>query len=279
MYRSIRAAALSIKPLKWDKPANADKLETFVRRAAAEGAELIVAPEGFLEGYVVMEAIQNPELRADMWDIAEPLDGPYVQRFRRLADVLGVVLCFGFAERRADGIYNAAAVLGPDGELCGTYYKTQLAEGTASSWDFNRLGPSLRAIDTPLARVGTMICNDRWNPDIARAQVLDGAQVILIPSYGSRARRQNLAVIARARENGVPVVEANVGVNLIVSKGEVAAYTWGTDRVTTATIESPLPPSEANARAMESQFLAWRGPEMQRRYERTLENYPRAKGP
>ena len=83
MYRSVRAAALSIKPKKWDKPANADKLEDYVRRAAAEGAELVVAPEGFLEGYVVMEAIHEPELRADLWEIAEPPDGPYIQRFKK----------------------------------------------------------------------------------------------------------------------------------------------------------------------------------------------------
>ena len=116
-----------------------------------------------------------------------------------------------------------------------------------------------------------MICNDRWNPLIARAQVMDGAQALLIPSYGSRSREQNLTVIARARENGVPVVEANVGVNLIVSKGEVAAYAWGNDRISVADIEIPLPPSEANAQAVAQEFMGWREPEMQRRYERTME--------
>lgn len=272
MYRSVRAAALSIKPKKWDKTANADKLEDFVRQAAAEGAELVVAPEGFLEGYIVMEVIEDPDLRADMWEIAEPPDGPYLQRFSNLARELSIVLCFGYAERRDDGVYNAAIIFGPEGEHCGTYYKTQLAEGSCDDWDFNRLGSDLRAIDTPLARVGTMICNDRWNPLIARAQVLDGAQVILIPSFGSRSREQNLTVIARARENGVPVVEANVGVNLIVSKGEVAAYVWGTDQISVATIEIPLPPSAANARAAELEFMNWRVPEMQRRYERHMEN-------
>ena len=270
MYRSIRAAALSIKPKRWDKSANADKLEAFVRQAASERAELIVAPEGVLEGYIVMDVINRPDRRHEMWEIAEPIDGPYIERFRELAEELAIVLCFGFAERRDDGIYNSAVVLGTQGEICGTYNKMQLAEGTGSDWEFKRVGRSLRAIDTPLARVGTMICNDRWNPEIARAQVMDGAQVILIPSYGSRARRQNEAVIARSRENGVPVVEANVGVNLIVSKGEVVAYKWGPDRVSIGVIEAPLPPSEVNAREMESEFLSWQGPEMQRRYERTL---------
>lgn len=270
MYRSIQAAALSLRPEKWDKPANADKLEVFVRRAASKGAELVVAPEGFLEGYVVMDVIHNHGRRADMWQIAEPMDGPYVQRFRAVADELGIVLCFGFAERRNTGIYNTAVVLGPNGQICGTYQKMQVAEGTAPNWDFNRVGRSLRAIDTPIGRVGIMICNDRWNPDVARTQIMDGAQMLLIPAYGSRRRHQNQAVIARARENGVPVVEANVGVNLIVSKGEVVAYAWGTDRISIARIEAPLPPSPKLARSMEEEFLVWQEPEMQRRHEATV---------
>ena len=57
-----------------------------------------------------------------------------------------------------------------------------------------------------------MICADRANPLISRTLVLDGAQFILIPSYGSRKKWQNEAVLARGRENGVPVVQANVGV-------------------------------------------------------------------
>ena len=49
--------------------------------------------------------------------------------------------------------------------------KSQLAEGASDSWPFNRIGESLRAFDTPLGRVGMMICNDRWNPMIARTLV------------------------------------------------------------------------------------------------------------
>ena len=79
--------------------------------------------------------------------------------------------------------------------------------------------------------------------------MLDGAQYILIPSFGSKSKGQNETVLARARENGVPIVEANVGVNMIVSKGEVVAYAWGNDRITTATIDIPAPASTEAARA------------------------------
>ena len=65
MYRTVRVAALSIKPRKWDKPFNADKLEAYVREAAREGPELIVTPEGFLEGYVVMVSSPGARVRCE----------------------------------------------------------------------------------------------------------------------------------------------------------------------------------------------------------------------
>ena len=75
-------------------------------------------------------------------------------------------------------------------------------------------------------------------------------------------------MLARARENGVPIVEANVGVTLIVSKGEVVACERRVDAVTVATIEIPAAPSTANRDRQEQKFLRWRDKEMTQRYER-----------
>ena len=218
-------------------------MEAFFREAADGEPDLVLTTEGVLEGYVVMDAVMDPEKGGAMLEVAEPIDGPYIARFRKLAKSLGTSLAFGFAERIDREVYNTAVFIGPDGEICGKYHKVQLAEGAHESWYFNRVGKSLRAFDTPLGRAGFMICNDRWNPLIARTLVLDGARLLLIPSYGDKSKRQNEAVVARSRENGVPVVEANVGVNLIVSKGEQVAYAWGNDRITTAYVEMPAFPS------------------------------------
>ena len=191
-----------------------------------------------------MDVIEHPEKVPAMLDIAEPLDGPYIRRFQALAQELRTCLCFGFAERIDDEVYNSAIFIDQEGTIRGRYHKTQFAEGTHESWDFNRIGRQIRAFDTPLGRAGMLICADRWNPMIARTLALDGAQLLLIVSYGSRSKAQNETVLARARENGLPIVEANVGMNLLISKGEVAAYKWGVDRITTAVVEIPTPPSQ-----------------------------------
>ena len=272
MYNSVEVAAISLKPAKWDKAANADKMEAFFAQAAKTKPNVILTTEGVLEGYVVMDVIYNPEKAEAMFEIAEPIDGPYIRRFQRLAKNLQTCLCFGFAERLGDDVYNCGVFIDDNGEICGRYHKTQLAEGAHPSWNFNRIGSTLRAFDTPVGRAGIVICNDRWNPLITRTLVLDGASLILIPSYGSKRKNQNETVLARARENGIPIVEANVGMNLIISKGEIVTYKWGNDQISSAVIDIPVPPSREMARFSEQEYLKSQAPEMEKRYKRTQES-------
>jgi len=266
MFRDVRVAAISFKPVKLDLERNADRLEKMFRAAAAGGAELAVAPEGVLEGYVVNEIIDGEIPPQEMNRVSLTMRSRTMGRFRELARTLRMCLAFGLAERIGGEVFNCAVFLDHRGRLRGKYHKMQLAEGHHPSWWFNRLGRQSRAFDTPFGRAGMVICNDRWNPDIARIPVLDGARYLLIPSFGSRARAQDRAVLARARENGVPIVEANVGVTLIVNKGEVVALSRRMTTITHGTISVPAPPSLQNRDRHERRFLAWRSREMPVRY-------------
>ena len=195
MFNKVKVASISIKPTKWDKAGNADKMESFFREASQGKPDLILATEGVLEGYVVTDIINGVRKPEDIYDVAESIDGSYILRFQNLAKVLNVCLGFGFAERIGDDVYNAAILIDNHGEIVGKYHKTQLAEGTHKSWFFNRPGRSIRAFDTPFGRAGFLICNDRWNPLIARTLVLDGAKVLLIPSWGDKSEKQNKTVL------------------------------------------------------------------------------------
>ena len=129
MFTSFKATAISFKPKKWDKAHNADRIEALFRQATAHGPDLIVTTEGALEGYVVMDVIEDPNRATDMLEVAEPIDGPYIHRFRRLAQELRTCLCFGFAERIGNDVFNATVFIDGKGDICGKYHKTQLAEG------------------------------------------------------------------------------------------------------------------------------------------------------
>src|SRR5262249_25973210 len=150
-------------------------------------------------------------------------DHPLLQRFRMLARALDLCLVFGFAEKIGADVFNTAVFIDASGEIRGKYHKMQFEEGYHPSWWFNRLGTQSRAFDTPFGRCGILICNDRWNSTLARIPALDGAQFLVIPAYGSKAEAQDEEVLKRARETQLPIVEANVGVSLIISDGHPVA--------------------------------------------------------
>ena len=268
MFRKVNVAAISFVPVKWDLEDNANRLEKAFRKAAKKGAELALAPESILEGYVVNQIVAEGVPAERMREVTVSIDSAEIKRFRSLAAELSMCLVFGFAELIGEDVFNCAIFIDHEGRIRGKYHKMQLAEGNDESWWFNRLGAKSRAFNTPFGRCGVMICNDRWNPDIARIPVLDGARYLLIPSFGKRAEKQDRAVLARARENGVPIVEANVGVTLIISKGQVVKLSRKEDTITYGSIEIPLPPSRQNRDIHKGEFLEWRKEEMPKRRRR-----------
>ena len=262
-YINVKVAAISMKARRWEKESNADKMEKLFREAAKTESQIAVITEDALEGLAGTAAFtdynyfsNHPELVNRMVELAEPIDGKYINRFRELAKTLRMCLCFGFAERFDCKVYNTAIFIDYQGKVCGTYRKMhQQPDVGPLIWH----GEKIRAFNTPYGRAGILICADRWNSLVARALVLDGAQVLYIPTHGDKTRKENnTRVMARARENGVPIVQANVGANLIISKGEIVGYQWGYDRVTAATIAIPTKPSEKAAKEVEREFLEWR---------------------
>ena len=269
--REVRVATVSFVPSKFELEKNATKLAQMYRQAAAGEAQLAVAPEGILEVYVVNEIIAPKATANEMKRVAVTIDSPMIKRFRKLARELNMCLVFGFAERIANDVYNSAVFIDHDGEICGRYHNMQLAEGYYASWWYNRLGRRSQAFDTPLGRCGVLICNDRWNPRLAEILSLDGVQFLVVPSFGSRSAAKDQAVLARGRENKLPVVEANVGVTLVVNDGKIAVVDRKEEGVTfgTITVGPPVKRDRTQRDKVEREFLEWRCGEMVRRYKGT----------
>src|SRR5258707_1060729 len=92
---SFLMAGLRGMPERWNKEANFKKLEYWAREAARQGAQLVITPEGFLEGYVVNIAA-NPDVTGERYQgVVERLDGPLLTRIRLLAKELKVHLLVG----------------------------------------------------------------------------------------------------------------------------------------------------------------------------------------
>ncbi len=200
-----RIASCAIMPGKWEKDANAEKMLAFMSDAVRTEPDVIMTPEGCLEGYVVGEATSQ-DRGDELLAIAEPLDGPVIAEFRAFCRAHRVNALIGFAERIGHEVYNTALWIGRDGEDAGSYRKTHFQEGYPDVRSYNRPGPDIRAFDTDIGRVGCMICFDRRVPEVARALMLDGAQAILIPSYGFHQGVNDAIIATRAHENNLPVV-------------------------------------------------------------------------
>ena len=171
--RAITIACLQFEPRIGEVEANLDALDRLARAAAAQGAELIVAPELADSGYVFAD-------RAELSRLAAPIpSGAPSRRLEGLARELGVHIVSGLAEARAGRFHNSAALFGPDGFI-GAYRKLHL-------WDvettvFDRSPPEAPVFDTALGRIALAVCYDGWFPELFRRYALAGAQVVAVPT-------------------------------------------------------------------------------------------------
>jgi predicted amidohydrolase len=206
---TIAAAAA---PFSRDMDKCLQTIERLIESARSAGVELLVLPEAALGGYVETlhgDAEPPPALDAD---------GPELAHVAELAEEM--VVCVGFCEAAADGVrHNAAACVSGAG-LHGLHRKVHLP------LDEDRLttpGTSLAAFNTPIGRLGMLICYDKAFPEAARTLTLDGAQILCFlsawPCSASNAapkleddrqwRRAQLWDRARAAENSLIVASAN----------------------------------------------------------------------
>jgi N-carbamoylputrescine amidase len=207
--------------------ANLRTAERLVRRAAAEGARLVVLQELF-------ENLYFPQLeREELFALAHPVDGhPFVERFAALAAELSVVLPISFFERANQAYYNSLAMIDADGSVLGVYRKSHIPDGPGYEEKFYFVpgDTGFRAWRTRVGTIGVGICWDQWFPEAARAMTLMGADLLLYPTaIGSEPEETGgldtrdmwrRAMVGHAVANSVYVAASN----RVGSEGEATFY-------------------------------------------------------
>jgi predicted amidohydrolase len=185
-----------------------------VRQAAAEGATLIVTPEG-------SNILQKD--RAKLFPALKALEeDPFVQGMRDAARELGVSILIGSAlVKRPDGLCaNRAVLIDPQGAVTATYDKLHMFDVDLPTGETARESatyePGERAVTAEVDGVGLglTICYDLRFPALYRALALAGAEVMTIPAAFTRPTGEahwEVLMRARAIETGSYVLAAAQG--------------------------------------------------------------------
>jgi 5-aminopentanamidase len=206
----------------WEQ--NLERLERVCAIAAGHGAQLLAFPELYLSGYIV-----TPELAATL---AEPVDGPSLQRVAAAARRHGLAIACPYPERAwvagAERFYDAIALFAADGSLLRNYRKTHLwgpdeKRCWSAGYRHAEEGPALTVQAVNGVPVGLLNCYEAEFPELTRALARQGARLVLIPtaadawailSNGERTDRpypdiSRTLLPAHAFENGCFIAYAN----------------------------------------------------------------------
>ena len=196
------------------------RIETIVASARARGVDLLALPEAALGGYLSsLHAVD-----ADGPDAGPPRLDPDGPEIRRLVALAGdMVITAGYCERGDDASgglpWNSCVAVTGDGVL-GRHRKVHQPIREDASY---AAGDRFAAFDTPVGRIGMMICYDKAFPEAARSLAVDGARTIVCMSAWPASRTDRAPVLAddrwtrrfdlfdraRALENQVVWVSAN----------------------------------------------------------------------
>ena len=202
---------LKAMPGKWDVEGNWAIFEEQFKRHQGDELDVFITPECFLDGYAVTE--ENWTVRRFRRVAQEVKNSTYLRKARGLARRSNTSIVFGFTEYLDGKFYNAALLIGRDGKIVGSYYKTHLQNQDRR---FAR-GEDLPVFDLDFGRVGMVICADRRWPESIRALRLKGAEICLMPTYGMWHLDNEWWMRTRSYENQMYVCFAHPAVSLITN--------------------------------------------------------------
>ena len=167
-----------------------------VGAAAAAGARLVVFPEAFISGYPAWIWRLRP---GGDWDVSEALHEQLLDSAVDLEANGLAPLCEAAADNRVtivcglnerDGrlsratLYNTAVVIGEDGRMLNRHRKLMPTNPERMVWGFGDAS-GLRVVDTPVGRIGTLICWESYMPLARYALYAQGVEIYIAPTYDS----------------------------------------------------------------------------------------------
>jgi len=226
---SVPIEGLSLAEIK---QAMIDKHLPLIRKAAADGAQIVCLQEIFYGPYFCAEQTTK------WYDTTELIpEGPTTQMMMALAKELHIAIVLPIYEVETEGVYyNTAAVIDAEGKYLGKYRKTHIPQAAPGFWEKFYFKPGnlgYPVFDLGFCKIGVYICYDRHFPEGARALGLNGADIVFNPSAtvaGLSEYLWKLEQPAHAAANGYFVGAINrVGVEAPWNIGEFYGQSYFCD--------------------------------------------------
>ncbi|NDJ77803.1 MAG: carbon-nitrogen hydrolase family protein [Chloroflexi bacterium] len=211
--REITIATVQMKPALGESEDNLVKMSDFVSKIASQQkVDLIVFPELATSGY---------ELGVRFTEQAQRVPGPTVNLLAQRAAEFGVYIAFGLVtkEKVESILFNSAVLVGPDGEMLGSYNKIHLRGEERMAF---REGFRLPVIETEIGQLGLLLGWDLAFPEVARSLALEGAELLCTLANWETTQIEEWRTYVRARafENALYMAAANrVGEDVTLNFG------------------------------------------------------------
>ena len=190
---SFRVAAVQASPVFLNHDATVEKACALIAEAAAAGAKLVVFPEAFVPAYPLCvwwipagRTHEMRELYSEFLANSVVVPGPATERIGAAARAAGAHVVIGINERNVEAsgasVYNTILFFGSDGNLLGKHRKLVPTAGERlvhAQGD----GSTLGVYDTPLGRLGGLICWENYMP-LARCALYSwGVELYVAPTW------------------------------------------------------------------------------------------------
>ncbi|KAJ4821946.1 Bifunctional nitrilase/nitrile hydratase nit4b [Turnera subulata] len=187
---TVRATIVQASTVLFDTPATLDKAERLLAEAAGNGSQLVVFPEAFVGGYLrgstcgTAIAYQAPKGREEFRKYhasAISVPGPEVDRLAGMAGKYKVHLVMGAIEKDGYTLYCTVLFFDPEGRYMGKHRKLMPTSAERIVWGFGD-GSTLPVFDTPIGKLGAVICWENKMPLLRTAMYAKGIEIYCAPT-------------------------------------------------------------------------------------------------
>ena len=187
-YPKFKACAAHVAPEFLNAQATVDKACSLIAEAARNGARLIAFPESFVPAFPIWAGVQAPIHNHDLFKqlVAQSIEvpGPEVQQLCDAAREHDMHVSIGISERSTVSvgcIWNSNLLIGPQGTILNHHRKLMPTFYEKLIWAAGD-GEGLRVIETPVGKVGMLICGENTNP-LARYSLIAQGEQVHVSSY------------------------------------------------------------------------------------------------